>query len=118
MYIVHTPEPEETVVDRDDCQLERQRHSESMVLEIDNRGYNHLGVTDIVGNSTVSRHFLVQISAQNLSQILNVCVKVCTKQTQKGAYLQRNPFCDKRTYSKQNPFRDKSAYLSNYSLYM
>ena len=41
MYIVHTPEPEETVVDIDDCQLERQRHSESMVLEIDNRGYNH-----------------------------------------------------------------------------
>ena len=26
-----------------------------------------------------SRRFLVQISAQNLSQILNVCVKVCTK---------------------------------------
>ena len=29
--------------------------------------------------SAVSRRFLVQISAQNLSQILNVCVKVCTK---------------------------------------
>ena len=38
---VHTPEPEETVVDTDNCQLERQRHSESMVLEIDNRGYYH-----------------------------------------------------------------------------
>ena len=38
--------------------------------------------------SAVSRRFLVQISAQNLSQILNVCVKVCTKQTQKGTYLQ------------------------------
>ena len=38
--------------------------------------------------SAASCQFLVQISAQNLSQILNVCVKVCTKQTQKGAYLQ------------------------------
>ena len=35
----------------------------------------------IMGCSAVSRQFLVQISAQNLSQILNVC----TKQTQKGA---------------------------------
>ena len=39
--IVHTLEPKETLVDIYDCQLERQRHSESMVLEIDNRGYYH-----------------------------------------------------------------------------
>ena len=49
----------------------------------------------LTGGSAASRRFLVQISAQNLSQILNVCVKVCTKQTQKGAYLQWNPFCNK-----------------------
>ena len=37
-----------------------------------------------------SRQFLVQTSAQNLSQILNVCVKVCTKQTQNSAYSRQN----------------------------
>ena len=41
-----------------------------------------------IGSSAASRQLLVQISAPNLSQILNVCVKVCTKQTQKGVYLQ------------------------------
>ena len=41
LYIVHTLEPKETLVDIDDCQLERQRHGDSMVLEIANRGYNH-----------------------------------------------------------------------------
>ena len=68
--------------------------------------------------SAASRRFLVQISAQNLSQILNVCVIVCTKQTQKGAFLQRIPFRDKSAYTQQNPFCDKIAYLSNYSLDM
>ena len=48
-----------------------------------------------VWTSAASRRFLVQISAQKLSLILNVCVKVCTKLIQKGAYLQRNPICDK-----------------------
>ena len=38
------------MVDIDDCQLERQRHGDSMVLEIDNRGYNHWGTTDMVRN--------------------------------------------------------------------
>ena len=41
LILVHTLEPKETLVDIDDCQLERQRHGDSMVLEIDNRGYNH-----------------------------------------------------------------------------
>ena len=50
MYIVHTLEPEETVVDIDDCQLQRQCDGDSMVLEIDNRGNHHWGTTDIVGN--------------------------------------------------------------------
>ena len=54
---------------------------------------------DQSASSAVYRRFLVQISAQNLSQILSVCVKVCTKQTQKGVYLQRNPFRDKSEYS-------------------
>ena len=72
----------------------------------------------LTGGSAASRRFLVQISAQNLGQILNVCIKVCTKQTQKGAYLQGNPFCDKSAYSQQNPDRVKSAYLTNCSLDM
>ena len=47
-------------------------------------GPNPIGL----GPEMPAADFLVQISAQNLSQNLNVCVKVCTKQTQKGAYLQ------------------------------
>ena len=71
-----------------------------------------------MGTRDASRRFLVQISAQNLSQILNVCVKICTKQTPKGAYLQRKQFDDKSALSQQNPDRDKRAHLSNCSLDM
>ena len=46
--------------------------------------------------SAVSRRFLVQISAQNLSQIPNVCVKVCTKQTQKARIRDKMRFTTKR----------------------
>ena len=54
MYIVHTLEPEETVVDIDDCHLQRQCVSDSLVLEIANRGSHgweqrHLGVTKEIG---------------------------------------------------------------------
>ena len=43
----------------------------------------------------LSCQFFGQISAQNLSKILNVWVKVWTKQTQKSAYSQQNLIRDK-----------------------
>ena len=44
----------------------------------------------------LSHRYFVQISAQNLSQIPNVCVKVCTKQTQKTRIRDKMRFTTKR----------------------
>ena len=49
----------------------------------------------LVQCSAVSRRFLAQISAQNLSQILNVWVKVCTKQTKKARICNKTLFATK-----------------------
>ena len=58
--------------------------------------------------SAVSRRFLVQISAQNLSQILNVCVKVCTKQTQKALICNETRFATKARILNKTLFATKA----------
>ena len=57
--------------------------SVTMLAGVDHWPQN-LDLFSSLWGAVLSAANLVQISAQNLSQIL----KVCTKQTQKGAYLQ------------------------------
>ena len=52
----------------------------------------HNRLKRLVQSRAVSRRFLVQISAQNLSQISNVCVKVCKTQTQTARIGDKMPF--------------------------